>query len=216
MTNLSKSIHREPKRRSRFGCRNCKKRKIKCSEARPSCENCIKSNRHCDYSIQLKWEPRAVRKATNKAANPKKASTSKRLSAKMSTYQVLEQNFHAAKQAKTIGSAAPRSQIVPGNPTQRRIVPGYMPPGRAGEFESVSAGFRAFLGEIPVEFQLLNRRSYQLSGSFPTNPQDSGQSVAPVANEPADFAPGAYEELKRDADTADAWMAQWESENGGE
>ncbi|KAI0141573.1 hypothetical protein GGR57DRAFT_487181 [Xylariaceae sp. FL1272] len=29
-----------PKRRSRFGCRNCKLRKVKCDEARPQCKKC--------------------------------------------------------------------------------------------------------------------------------------------------------------------------------
>ncbi|RLV92006.1 hypothetical protein JA1_003391 [Spathaspora sp. JA1] len=38
-----------PKRRSRNGCFSCKKLKIKCDEAKPSCEYCAHTNRDCIY-----------------------------------------------------------------------------------------------------------------------------------------------------------------------
>ncbi|CDR36341.1 CYFA0S01e00672g1_1 [Cyberlindnera fabianii] len=38
-----------PKKRSRKGCFSCKKLKIKCDEARPSCEYCIHTDRICVY-----------------------------------------------------------------------------------------------------------------------------------------------------------------------
>ncbi|AOA63971.1 Hypothetical protein PAS_chr3_0871 [Komagataella phaffii GS115] len=42
--------------RSRFGCRNCKRRKIKCDEQKPRCGKCVSGNLpECDYSIQLQW-----------------------------------------------------------------------------------------------------------------------------------------------------------------
>ena len=44
-----------PKTRSRFGCWQCKKRKVKCGEEKPVCKNCQKTREPCDYSIQLKW-----------------------------------------------------------------------------------------------------------------------------------------------------------------
>jgi hypothetical protein len=44
-----------PKTRSRFGCWQCKKRKVKCGEEKPTCKNCQKTREKCDYSIQLKW-----------------------------------------------------------------------------------------------------------------------------------------------------------------
>ncbi|KAH3900083.1 Zn(II)2Cys6 transcription factor SCDLUD_004403 [Saccharomycodes ludwigii] len=43
-------------KRSRHGCKNCKRLKIKCDENKPMCTNCIKRNRdNCDYSITLTW-----------------------------------------------------------------------------------------------------------------------------------------------------------------
>lgn len=39
--------------------RPCKARKIKCDEARPSCENCLRFDDACDYSIRLNWDGRA-------------------------------------------------------------------------------------------------------------------------------------------------------------
>lgn len=52
----------EPKRRSRFGCHNCKKRKIKCGEEKPSCDNCTKQGDTCDYSLILNWDGRNKKK----------------------------------------------------------------------------------------------------------------------------------------------------------
>ncbi|KAL5624660.1 hypothetical protein BROUX41_004720 [Berkeleyomyces rouxiae] len=46
----------EPKRRSRTGCWPCKRRKIKCDEARPHCRNCERNEESCDYSIRLNWD----------------------------------------------------------------------------------------------------------------------------------------------------------------
>lgn len=39
-------------RKSRHGCYNCKKRKIKCQETHPSCWNCMKHKLECKYPIQ--------------------------------------------------------------------------------------------------------------------------------------------------------------------
>lgn len=48
--------------RSRFGCHNCKRLKVKCDEKKPSCSVCLKSNKQCDYSIQLTWGGRPFKK----------------------------------------------------------------------------------------------------------------------------------------------------------
>ncbi|CCH46599.1 Lysine biosynthesis regulatory protein [Wickerhamomyces ciferrii] len=48
--------------RSRFGCHNCKRLKVKCDETKPSCLLCQKSNKKCDYSVQLTWGGRPYKK----------------------------------------------------------------------------------------------------------------------------------------------------------
>ncbi|KAL3496357.1 hypothetical protein BJX62DRAFT_251197 [Aspergillus germanicus] len=41
---------RRAHRKSRLGCGNCKRRKIKCDEQRPTCGNCLRHTIFCDYS----------------------------------------------------------------------------------------------------------------------------------------------------------------------
>ncbi|KAH9211612.1 hypothetical protein DL95DRAFT_341556 [Leptodontidium sp. 2 PMI_412] len=49
--NLRVKIHtRRPHRKTKTGCLTCKKRKIKCDEARPECDNCINHTLVCAYA----------------------------------------------------------------------------------------------------------------------------------------------------------------------
>ena len=59
----------EPKRRSRFGCHQCKGRKVKCDEHKPSCGNCEKYGETCDYSIRLQWDGRPSKKNPDSSSN---------------------------------------------------------------------------------------------------------------------------------------------------
>lgn len=43
------------KQRSRLGCVECRKRRQKCDEAKPSCGQCILNNRTCKYALRLIW-----------------------------------------------------------------------------------------------------------------------------------------------------------------
>ncbi|KAF7863924.1 hypothetical protein EAF04_006889 [Stromatinia cepivora] len=45
------SSSRRSHRKTRTGCNNCKRRKIKCGEGKPDCLNCIKHSIPCDYSL---------------------------------------------------------------------------------------------------------------------------------------------------------------------
>jgi hypothetical protein len=47
---LSMNAGANPKlrKRTKTGCLTCRKRRIKCGEERPTCNNCIKSKRHCE------------------------------------------------------------------------------------------------------------------------------------------------------------------------
>ncbi|KAJ5580212.1 uncharacterized protein N7459_006197 [Penicillium hispanicum] len=48
---------RRPHRKSRHGCVECKRRRVKCDEARPTCSNCAKRHAECEYgsSSSLLW-----------------------------------------------------------------------------------------------------------------------------------------------------------------
>lgn len=50
-------------RRSRKGCHNCKRLKIKCDEEKPRCSYCVRTNAQCDYSMKLTWGGRPYKDA---------------------------------------------------------------------------------------------------------------------------------------------------------
>ncbi|KAK7733459.1 hypothetical protein SLS57_000474 [Botryosphaeria dothidea] len=46
------------RKRTKTGCLTCRKRRIKCGEERPICNNCIKSKRHCEgYNQRVIFKP---------------------------------------------------------------------------------------------------------------------------------------------------------------
>ncbi|RCK55825.1 hypothetical protein Cantr_05811 [Candida viswanathii] len=60
--------------RVRTGCWTCKKRHRKCDEAKPVCNNCVRSNRHCEgYEMRLSFEI-----VLGSASEPKTTGKSKR------------------------------------------------------------------------------------------------------------------------------------------
>lgn len=48
-----------PGKRSRQGCGECRKRRRKCDETKPSCGQCVANNRTCQYELRLVWSQRA-------------------------------------------------------------------------------------------------------------------------------------------------------------
>ncbi|PKY00601.1 C6 zinc finger domain protein [Aspergillus campestris IBT 28561] len=48
---------RRPHRKSRHGCAECKRRRVKCDETRPTCSNCSKRQTECEYesASSLLW-----------------------------------------------------------------------------------------------------------------------------------------------------------------
>ncbi|KAF4951948.1 hypothetical protein FSARC_12773 [Fusarium sarcochroum] len=45
-------LARRPHRKSRNGCFNCKRRKVKCDEVKPACANCVRFGIPCDFAPQ--------------------------------------------------------------------------------------------------------------------------------------------------------------------
>ncbi|KAM3064831.1 hypothetical protein ACMFMG_010458 [Clarireedia jacksonii] len=50
-SNTKEAPKRRHHRKSRYGCRNCKSRRHKCDEAKPTCNNCAKSSLSCEYIL---------------------------------------------------------------------------------------------------------------------------------------------------------------------
>ncbi|OKL58135.1 hypothetical protein UA08_06585 [Talaromyces atroroseus] len=46
-------------RRTRLGCWNCKARRRRCTEDKPSCSGCVKRGLQCSYGIRLLWQDEA-------------------------------------------------------------------------------------------------------------------------------------------------------------
>ncbi|EAW10922.1 uncharacterized protein ACLA_065560 [Aspergillus clavatus NRRL 1] len=65
---------RRPHRKSRHGCVECKRRRVKCDESRPSCSNCSKRKARCEYdsSGSLLW---ADGKAQSHASRSNKSAS---------------------------------------------------------------------------------------------------------------------------------------------
>ncbi|GMG40351.1 unnamed protein product [Ambrosiozyma monospora] len=66
----SKPKPKQKRTRSRTGCHACKKAKIKCDETKPTCLNCARVNRQCDYSLKLTWGGRPYKKPKVEKLNP--------------------------------------------------------------------------------------------------------------------------------------------------
>ncbi|MCJ1478991.1 hypothetical protein MMC13_007675 [Lambiella insularis] len=72
---------KEIKRRTKTGCLTCRKRRIKCDEAHPTCRNCIKSKREClgyDPIFKSQPGPAAIQPAPSSAPSmqPQSATAS--------------------------------------------------------------------------------------------------------------------------------------------
>ncbi|CEL10055.1 hypothetical protein ASPCAL13182 [Aspergillus calidoustus] len=50
--NLQKIRSRRSHRKSRLGCGNCKKRRVKCDEKKPTCSNCLQHSIDCDFTTR--------------------------------------------------------------------------------------------------------------------------------------------------------------------
>jgi hypothetical protein len=61
-----KPIPRKGHTKSRRGCFNCKRRRIKCNESHPECNHCIKAGLHCDYPVNI---IRSTKESLNTAAH---------------------------------------------------------------------------------------------------------------------------------------------------
>jgi hypothetical protein len=46
-TEPEKEEDKTVKKRTKTGCQTCRTRRIKCDEAKPECNNCVKSKRQC-------------------------------------------------------------------------------------------------------------------------------------------------------------------------
>ncbi|KKK13205.1 hypothetical protein P175DRAFT_0470937 [Aspergillus ochraceoroseus IBT 24754] len=68
---------RRTHRKSKLGCENCKKRRIKCDEQKPACSNCLHHSIDCDFSSRKASESRS------ESSTP----SSRRYTFRHSTYQ---------------------------------------------------------------------------------------------------------------------------------
>ncbi|KAI5303056.1 hypothetical protein KEM56_000083, partial [Ascosphaera pollenicola] len=69
---------RRSHRKSRLGCLQCKRRKIKCDEAPPPCGNCKKHNIECEYGAPPVYKSHSahqVRRASTVSSSPLSVST---------------------------------------------------------------------------------------------------------------------------------------------
>ncbi|KAK8239598.1 C6 zinc finger protein [Phyllosticta capitalensis] len=63
-----KVASRRSHRKSRLGCANCKRRRIKCDEKKPACTNCVRHAIHCDFLLPASQTSRASAGPSNSAS----------------------------------------------------------------------------------------------------------------------------------------------------
>ncbi|KAG5745948.1 hypothetical protein H9Q69_008701 [Fusarium xylarioides] len=66
----------EPSQRRRAGCTECKRKKAKCDEKRPSCSRCYKYPHLCSYELSVKSFRVAKRKPAKDAQRAHQGSVS--------------------------------------------------------------------------------------------------------------------------------------------
>ncbi|KAF4546215.1 putative c6 zinc finger protein [Lasiodiplodia theobromae] len=71
-----RNLPRKSHRKSRLGCKNCKQRRIKCDEQKPSCTNCIKHSIPCDYNTNNAGPAAAPRLLASRPITPAATGTS--------------------------------------------------------------------------------------------------------------------------------------------
>ncbi|PTB53223.1 hypothetical protein M431DRAFT_556328 [Trichoderma harzianum CBS 226.95] len=67
---------RRPHRKSRNGCKQCKRRHMKCDEHRPTCVNCSTCDRECSYSQRLGANDAGMITLANSSQTPTASDTS--------------------------------------------------------------------------------------------------------------------------------------------
>ncbi|BCS01635.1 Zn(II)2Cys6 transcription factor [Aspergillus luchuensis] len=63
---------RRSHQKSRSGCRNCKRRHIKCDELRPQCSNCMNHSVNCDYSASTGIDRQSLSARASRSTLPAK------------------------------------------------------------------------------------------------------------------------------------------------
>ncbi|ETS85992.1 hypothetical protein PFICI_04017 [Pestalotiopsis fici W106-1] len=67
----TKSSYTRRDKKSRSGCRQCKQKRIRCDETRPSCTNCVRSGRVCPgYRVSLCWSTKHEQPASTSSPRP--------------------------------------------------------------------------------------------------------------------------------------------------
>ncbi|KNG87112.1 hypothetical protein ANOM_005303 [Aspergillus nomiae NRRL 13137] len=81
---------RRSHRKSRLGCGNCKRRRIKCDEVRPACNGCLRHSVVCDYQLE----------EANSNANSQPVVKASKVAAKRHTFiSSYQSNFKPPKRA---------------------------------------------------------------------------------------------------------------------
>lgn len=171
-------------KRSRNGCHNCKRLKIKCNEGKPTCSYCIKAGIKCDYSIKLTWGGRPYKDTGRRV----KGSYGTKISATGG-----KQECRSKSELKENKAEGDIRFVTEDNETWRDSVGPLTPqPGNAEEFASkkpdINMGFDVFASSKQnISFYGLNspKQSNIFESSNPLNSftTPKGQSILSPHND---------------------------------
>ncbi|KAL2844512.1 hypothetical protein BJY01DRAFT_263946 [Aspergillus pseudoustus] len=103
------SQSRRTHRKSRLGCGNCKRRKIKCDETRPTCENCFRHTIACDYHVYTPQTRSTHRDGQSSASDASNASN-RPLGPPLKFISASQSNYSTPKRKYVVRSALARTQ----------------------------------------------------------------------------------------------------------
>ncbi|KAK5686361.1 hypothetical protein LTS10_002479 [Elasticomyces elasticus] len=74
------------KKRTRTGCLNCRRKRRKCDETKPTCEGCVSRQESCEWGVKLSFRPENARHMSEKHPSMRLAAGSIRCS----NYQIVD------------------------------------------------------------------------------------------------------------------------------
>ncbi|KAK1080012.1 hypothetical protein LTR48_007917, partial [Friedmanniomyces endolithicus] len=74
------------KKRTRTGCLNCRRKRRKCDEKKPTCEGCISRQEACEWGVKLSFRPENAQSMSEEHPSMRLAAGSVRCS----TYQIVD------------------------------------------------------------------------------------------------------------------------------
>ncbi|KAK0248943.1 hypothetical protein B0A54_16418 [Friedmanniomyces endolithicus] len=160
------------KKRTRTGCLNCRRKRRKCDEKKPTCEGCISRQEACEWGVKLSFRPENAQSMSEEHPSMRLAAGSVRCS----TYQIVDVTLEVIRDY--IEEAVPDDIFPRIDPTVSRSVKSVQ------EAPVTTTGHTVVQAATPATFDTASYAT--VSMPTPTSASDPMSAPTPVPL----FAPG--------------------------